>query len=71
MRTMQLQQAHGAAHVAERHQFFPKHFYAPREIAQVVREAYRLPKAAQVLAAGCAGPTWVSSVSSSGTSRWK
>ena len=55
MGTMQLQQTHGAAQVAEHHQFFAENFHSLRQITQFVGEADRLPKAAQVFAARRAG----------------
>src|SRR5882757_10301563 len=51
MGTMQLQQSHSAAPVAEHHQLLAQDLDPMRQVAQFVGEADRLPKAAQILAA--------------------
>jgi hypothetical protein len=54
MWTMQLQQPYGAAAVAKPHQLLAEDLNPQRQIFQLVREANRLPKAPQILAAWCA-----------------
>ena len=49
--TVQLQQSHDPAQVAEHHQFLPQDFDPQRKVVQVVGKANRLPVAAEVFAA--------------------
>ena len=56
MRAMQLQQADRAAPVAERDEVLAQYAQPPRQVTQFVGENDRLPKAAQIFAAGRARP---------------
>src|SRR5262249_39520818 len=51
MRTMQLEEAHGAALVAERDQILAQHPDPQRDVREVVGKADRLPETAQIFAA--------------------
>ena len=71
MRTMQLQQANGAAQVAKRDQLFAENPDPLRKVAEFVGEADRLPEAAQIFAARRAGADMGEFGVLLGTSRWK
>ena len=55
MRTVQLQESHGAPEVAEHHEILPQDRDAQRQVAQFVGKANRLPEAAQVFPARRSG----------------
>ena len=70
MGAVPLEQSHVPPQVPEGHQLLAQNRDAQRHIAEIVGEAHRLPEAPEVLAARRTGPTWVSSTSSWGDSRW-
>jgi hypothetical protein len=56
VRTMQLQQANGAAEIAKDYQVLSQNAEAYRKVSQVVREGDGLPEPAEVLSARCPWP---------------
>jgi hypothetical protein len=55
--TVQLLDTHRAAPVAKHHELLAEDFDPMRQVAQLVNETNRLPKATHILAAGVSGST--------------
>ncbi len=70
MRTMQLQEADGAAPVAERDEILAQDAQAPGQVAQFLARMTGCQKRRRYSPHGVPGPTRVSSSSSAGRSRW-